>query len=353
MRGDRQVDYGTVMKVMGRLSAAGFRRVALVTEVEQRLGAVTRARREMRTAYTISAVGHAAVLLWSVWSLAAKPLAAPPSEALPVDHRHARPSSRKITAGSKDAPKAETPKPLVEKVAEAKPVEDPTAKVVEKKEIKAAREPPPPPEPSPSSASRARRSKQAGKKKAESAKPDPIAEAMEKDESEKARAEEGRGQAADAAARSPRRRRRNSIPSRSRRCSTSATPTRLAAAGETPQQHALARHCRAAPPAQLSHERARCVARAARAIVEPAGRRRQNPHELVRHRSASAQAGRHAGRPADGADQRQQLRCSWPRATAPCARVLRGQPFDMLKPEHYEQWKDIEITFDPRDMMRG
>ena len=35
------------------------------------------------------------------------------------------------------------------------------------------------------------------------------------------------------------------------------------------------------------------------------------------------------------------------------ARALnRGQPFDMLKPEHYEQWKDIEITFDPRDMFR-
>ena len=35
VRGDRKVDYGTVMKVMGRLSAAGFHRVALVTEVEQ------------------------------------------------------------------------------------------------------------------------------------------------------------------------------------------------------------------------------------------------------------------------------------------------------------------------------
>ena len=35
VRGDRQVDYGTVMKVMGRISAAGFRRVALVTETEQ------------------------------------------------------------------------------------------------------------------------------------------------------------------------------------------------------------------------------------------------------------------------------------------------------------------------------
>jgi biopolymer transport protein TolR len=35
VRGDKSVDYGTVMKVMGRLNAAGFRKVALVTEVEQ------------------------------------------------------------------------------------------------------------------------------------------------------------------------------------------------------------------------------------------------------------------------------------------------------------------------------
>ena len=35
VRGDKRVDYGTVMKVMGRLSGAGFHRVALVTEYEQ------------------------------------------------------------------------------------------------------------------------------------------------------------------------------------------------------------------------------------------------------------------------------------------------------------------------------
>ena len=35
VRGDRNVNYGIVMRVMGRLSAAGYRRVALVTEVEQ------------------------------------------------------------------------------------------------------------------------------------------------------------------------------------------------------------------------------------------------------------------------------------------------------------------------------
>jgi biopolymer transport protein TolR len=35
VRGSSKVDYGTVMKVMGRISGAGFHRVALVTEVEQ------------------------------------------------------------------------------------------------------------------------------------------------------------------------------------------------------------------------------------------------------------------------------------------------------------------------------
>ena len=40
VRGDKKVDYGTMIQVMGRLSSAGFHRVALVTEFEQ--GAKTR-----------------------------------------------------------------------------------------------------------------------------------------------------------------------------------------------------------------------------------------------------------------------------------------------------------------------
>ena len=35
VRADRKVDYGTVMRVMGRLSGAGFHRVSLITEIEQ------------------------------------------------------------------------------------------------------------------------------------------------------------------------------------------------------------------------------------------------------------------------------------------------------------------------------
>src|SRR5262245_29453818 len=122
----------------------------------------------MRTAYTISAIGQAAVLLWSVWSLAAKPLPVSSNEGLPVDLVTASDLSN-ITAGSKTAPKTDTAKPLVEKVAEAKPVEDPTAKVVEKKEVQAAREPPPAPETKPAESA-------PDKKQQAEKPPDPIAE---------------------------------------------------------------------------------------------------------------------------------------------------------------------------------
>ena len=33
--------------------------------------------------------------------------------------------------------------------------------------------------------------------------------------------------------------------------------------------------------------------------------------------------------------------------------VNRAQPFTMLKPEHYEQWKDIIVTFDPQAIFGG
>ncbi len=35
VRGDKGITYGTVMLVMGRISAGGFKKVSLVTEVEE------------------------------------------------------------------------------------------------------------------------------------------------------------------------------------------------------------------------------------------------------------------------------------------------------------------------------
>jgi len=104
----------------------------------------------MRKATAISAGLHAAVLLWATLSFSGKSFDVTPAESLPVDFISEKDFSE-MTKGVKDAPKVETPKPLVEKKAEEppKPIEEAKPKVTEKKELQAAKEAAPPPEPQP------------------------------------------------------------------------------------------------------------------------------------------------------------------------------------------------------------
>jgi colicin import membrane protein len=143
----------------------------------------------MKAGWTISAVLHGAVLAWGLVAFATKPLSAPPLEFISTDIISAADFSQ-ITNGVKTAPKAETPKPLVEKVADAKPVEDTNSKVADNKpEITATAdkiEPPKPepekkkPEPKPPMPAAKNEPKQAFAKEPEP-KVDPIAEALKKD----------------------------------------------------------------------------------------------------------------------------------------------------------------------------
>src|SRR3977135_2541231 len=104
----------------------------------------------MKAGWTISAGLPHGVLGWGLVSISAKPLDKPPTESLPVDIISASDFSQ-ITKGTKNAPKAEAPKQLVEKVAEPKPPADnPAPKVVDNKpKIVAAAEKPEPPTPEP------------------------------------------------------------------------------------------------------------------------------------------------------------------------------------------------------------
>jgi hypothetical protein len=103
----------------------------------------------MRLGMPISAMGHAAVLLWTLISFSAKSFNDTPPESMPVDIVSIKEFSQ-VMAGAQNAPKAEKPKPVVDKVADPKLVEDPTPKVSEKPPIEATQSaPPPPPEPSP------------------------------------------------------------------------------------------------------------------------------------------------------------------------------------------------------------
>jgi len=294
----------------------------------------------MRTAYIISGVGHAVVIVWSVLSLAARPLPVPPGEALPVDIVSVSEFTQ-MTAGNKSAPKAETAKPLVEQVAEPKPADDVTAKI-DKKEVKAARDSAPAPEVKPAEV-------KPDQKPAES-KPDPIAEALAKEEVKKPEPKK-----AEVKPPAPPKKPAPPAPkfdaSKVEALLNKQTPTRLAAAG--PDLNSV-------PAAGLPNANAKQLSiseldalrqRLAQLWSPPAGAK--NPQELV---SVFRIKLNRDGTVAHGYPQ---LVSSGNSPIAMAAResaaraINRGQPYDMLKPENYELWKDIEITFDPRDMLPG
>jgi hypothetical protein len=140
---------------------------------------------------TFSLIGHAVVLLWALVSFA-RPLETMPLDSMPVDIISADEFS-KMTAGAEKVPPQPQPKPLVEKIAEAKPVEDLNAKVVEKKEVAATTSEstpePKPKQPDPKLAAASPEPKTEAKAPEKTNEPeqkvDPIAEALKKDETKK------------------------------------------------------------------------------------------------------------------------------------------------------------------------
>jgi outer membrane biosynthesis protein TonB len=292
----------------------------------------------MKVAYTISVLGHAAVLLWSVWSLSAKPLSAPPPEALPVDLVSVSEFTQ-MTAGSKDAAKAEKPKPVAEKIDDPKPPEDVSAKV-DKKEVKAAREPPPAPESKPVE-------KKPEKAKAEP-KPDPIAETLAKEQAHKPDPKKAEAKP-PVPAKKPAPPAPKFDPNKVAALLDKQQPTRVAAAAPAPNPASSLGIPRASA-AQLSLSELDALRqRLAQLWALPAGAK--DPQELVVvFRIRLKPDGRLDGWPILVASGNTPLAIA---ARESAARAInRGQPFDMLRPQNYELWRDIEITFDPRDMIR-
>jgi outer membrane biosynthesis protein TonB len=125
----------------------------------------------MRKSLTISAVVHAMVLLWSLIAFAPKAFEKQP-DSVPVDIISASDFSRMV-AGSRNAPKAPAPKPVVDKVGETKLTDNSAPKVVDKPEVVKTAEKEAPPEAKPEPKREA---------KPTPPKPDPIAEALKKEQ---------------------------------------------------------------------------------------------------------------------------------------------------------------------------
>jgi outer membrane biosynthesis protein TonB len=149
---------------------------------------------------------HVFVLGWVMLSFSTRALEMPPEDSVPVDVIEAKDLS-KVMAGMKTG-KKENPKPLVEKVAEAKPVDDAVGKITEKAPVVTETAPPPQPKaeekpvekkPDPPKAVENKPKEEPKpvekkpdppkaaennpvEKKPEPVKPDPIAEAIKKEE---------------------------------------------------------------------------------------------------------------------------------------------------------------------------
>jgi len=289
----------------------------------------------MKTGLTISALVHAALLLWGLISFVARPLEARPTDGMPVDLISDKDFSE-LAKGVKNAPKAEKPSPLVEKIGEPNKVEDAKPKVVEKKVIEATKtepEPPPAPEPKPV---------EAKPEKKEPPKVDAIAAALKKEEAKK-KAEEKKKKAEQQKPHPA------FDPTKIAALLDKRDPTRQAAAGDTLSSNPALGYVNGTA-AQLSQTEIDALRRRlAQCWNPPVGAADGRVQVVLRVQFRPD--GSLAGMPQPVAGSASPLGPAM--AESAKRALLTCQPFTMLKPEHYKQWQDMEITFDPRDMFNG
>ena len=280
----------------------------------------------MRKATAISAGLHAAVLLWATLSFSGKSFDVTPAESLPVDFISEKDFSE-MTKGVKDAPKVETPKPLVEKKSEEppKPIEEAKPKVTEKKELQAAKEAAPQPEPPPPKA-------------------DPIAEKLKQpDEPKQTKAE----QQPLPPKKPPQKQQPKFDADKIAALLDKRDPQRNAATGveanATPSLGTAAGAAAQLSQSEIDALRARLMALWNPPVGMQDASQTQVTIRIRFRKDGTLAVGPQVLTSGTGA-QFNAMRDSAVRA------VFVGQPYTMLRPDHYEQWKEIDFTFDTRQM---
>lgn len=283
----------------------------------------------MRKATAISAGLHAAVLLWATLSFSGKTFDVTPAESLPVDLVSEKDFSQ-MTKGVKDALKVETPKPLVEKKAEEspKPVEDSKAKITEKKEVQAVKEIAPPPEPQPP-------------------QPDPIAEKLKQKDEPK---QQMKVEQPLPPKKPPQKQQPKFDADKIAALLDKRDPTRQAITGATLNSSASLGTSRGTAATLSQSELDAMRARLASLWnVQPGI---EHPEELYVTVRIRLNPDRRLAAPPQvvsiGSSPRYQAA-----ADAAVRAVLQGQPYTMLRDETYEQWKYMDIDFDPKQMFHS
>ncbi|MEZ5891420.1 MAG: hypothetical protein R3D52_14960 [Xanthobacteraceae bacterium] len=250
-----------------------------------------------------------------------------------------------LTAGVKNAPKVVKPAPLVEKIDKPDLVDDSTPKVAPKQEIKTASAAPvpipeiKPPEPKP--------------EKAKAPEPDPIAEALKKEETkrkEEAKKREEQKRKEEAKKREEKKKQEQAF-----------DPNQIAALLDKrrPQRHAAAGATLNSTPslglpsgsaATLTQSEIDALRAQIQACWNPPAGVVDAKELIVRIRLQLHEDGSLSANPAllnRGNNPLFQVA-----AESAMRAIKRCQPY-RLPIAKYAVWRDVEVTFDPRDMFRG
>jgi outer membrane biosynthesis protein TonB len=311
----------------------------------------------MKTGMTISCVAHAAALVFGFMAISAQPMEAPPVQALPVSFVSEKDFSQ-LAQGVKNAPQLKIPdiKPLADKVDAQKSVDQLAPKVADKPAIttetkpvaesKSEPKPETKPEPKPELKTDLKPpeklTEKPDKPKTPEYRPDQIANLLKKDAAKEppkrdekpARDSSPKFDANQVAQLLDKREPQRQIATAQ---SVNDSATLGAAIGAQNAQlsqseidalRARISNCWSPPPGIDANSKLYVVLRV---LFKTDGSMSQAP--VLVEGSASPLG------PA--------LAESAKRALLLC------QPFTMLKPEHYDQWKDIELKFDPHELLGG
>jgi colicin import membrane protein len=302
---------------------------------------------------TISCAGHAAALFFGLMAISAQPMEAPPVQTLPVSFISEKDFSQ-LSQGVKNTPelKIPDPKPLADKVDIAKPVDQLAPKVANKPEItteaakpaapsKAETKPEAKPEPATETKQAQKPADKPDKPKPPEYRPDQIANLLKK----------------DAAKEQPKR----DAPTHDSSPKFDANqvaqlldkrePQRQLAAAQSVNDTTTLGASMGAPGAQLSQSEIDALrARISSCWSPPAGIDANSKlYVVLRVLFKSDGSMLQAPTVVEGTAS------SLGPALAESAKraLLLCQPFTMLRPDHYDQWKDLELKFDPHELLGG
>jgi hypothetical protein len=327
----------------------------------------------MRRSLVISGTAHAVLVAWGLIAFVARPSEAPHADPLPVEFVSATQFSQ-LTAGVKNAPEPiDNATPLVDKVGEPNPVKELAPKVVDKPEIKTDSAPTLEPKPEAKSQPKIAEKSQpkpepkAEPKPAEKAdkpndkpKPDQVADELKKDEAKKTPKPEKKqrefkpDQTAEELKKDEAKKQRPSPKIDADQVAAlldHREPQRQVATAESLNSIASL----GAPLGQAAHlSQSELYALRAKLISlwnPPAAVSAHPDQYVVSIRIRLARNHRLVGQPVVLTSGHGPLfeatRDSAVRA------LFQAQPYSMLSLTTYDQWKEIDINFDPREVFGG